>query len=476
LPLIESDLLRNAVQQRLWALRPFLEHYRRELTDPAWQQFIQATSILVDLVESFHRDSVDRATRTHTSDPASKERDIGLYSSVALEVLGNIHHQLLPFLHKGRLESEYLLLPTIQRKVGEHDPSAQVVLLPDFEFNYGYLGLKDYVLGKIKKLQPYLNPTTAGDFIGRAAGLCRWNVFLVYPVTESQSALNLCVVAHELAHFFDQHEELYKQCLPQKLDETSFKALIEKLCSMTVTGQGQMTMESLFTRATIESKAYQECIEIVENWLREVIADILAARVLGPAYFFALVEYFAHVAAENASSSTHPAMAIRLNLVMEELGCAGYLEPEGPTKIREVLLVVKQRIDDEVKKTVHSDHAHVAYETTKGQLSLVQTKLRALTTAIAYDASKYTEEVPPAIALLLKGIAPIEKLTAAGDYRPNGVVSIVNAGWEVYKTRNPEFRALFADRVSEFQALSNLNQLLLKAVEASEVVQRWPQG
>ncbi|MCL5671525.1 MAG: hypothetical protein M1423_09580 [Acidobacteria bacterium] len=473
MPLIEAGILSQAVRQRLYAIRPLVQEYQRELPDTAWQNFIEGINTLLDLAECFHAEAVARCKSTLKHDAIANERDLSLHSKVALRFLANIHQSLLPFLQKGTQRAEYLLLPTIQRIVSRHAESAQVVLLPDFDFNYGYLGLKEFAPEQIEKFEPYLPTHKVNEFKERAKKLCKWNVFLQYPISESESALNLCVLTHELSHFFDHHEELYKKYLPQKLDEGSFKALVDKRCGMTISEPGQMTMEVVFSRATIQNNTYKQCISLIEKWLREIIADVLAVHALGPAYFFSLVEYFAHAASENSPASTHPAMAIRLKLLVEELENLGYLDMEGPLK--DILTSSARSARSEAETTKHEEEALVAYETIKSHLPTIQEKLRDLASSFAYVAERYKEEVPPIIPLLLKGVAPVEHLNPGqGTCEPNNPVAIVNAGWEVYKTRYVEFKSIFWDRMSDPEALANLNQMLLKAVEASEVVQRWP--
>ena len=53
------------------------------------------------------------------------------------------------------------------------------------------------------------------------------------------------------------------------------------------------------------------------------------------------------------------------------------------------------------------------------------------------------------------------------------MVSILNAGWELYKTDASSFYSHFKAGVEEMEKLGNLNQLVFKAVEASEVKRRW---
>jgi hypothetical protein len=475
LPLIEAEILSRAVRQRLYAIRPLVQEYQRELPDTAWQDLIEGIATLLDLVESFHAEAVTGWDSNRENDPAAAERELSLYSRVALRFLANLHQSVLPFLQMGTRRAEYLLLPTIQRIVFEHDESARVVLLPDFDFNYGYVGWKDFVTQKLEKLEPYLPADKVTEFKQRAGKLCKWNVFLQYPISESESALNLCVLTHELSHFFDHHEELYKKLLPQKLDEKSFNQLVDRRCRMTIPASDQMTMESIFSRETIENETYKKCISLVEKWLREFIADLFAVHALGPAYFFSLIEFFAHVGSENSPTSTHPAVAIRSKLLTDELGYLGYLEMDGPLK--EMLNRSAHEARREAEITKHEEDSLVAYETLKSHLPATQEKLRELAKSFAYTSETYQRDVPAIMSLLLGGIAPIERQgERPGACQSNNPVGILNAGWELYKTRYPDFKKIFVDHISDQQALANLNQLLLKGVEAGEVVQRWTRG
>jgi len=78
------------------------------------------------------------------------------------------------------------------------------------------------------------------------------------------------------------------------------------------------------------------------------------------------------------------------------------------------------------------------------------------------------------LSRLKAGIAPIEYLDDKNEVlRPASVIAILNAGWELYKTDLAGFYSHFKLEVEEMERLDNLNDLLFKAIEASEVKRRW---
>lgn len=92
----------------------------------------------------------------------------------------------------------------------------------------------------------------------------------------------------------------------------------------------------------------------------------------------------------------------------------------------------------------------------------------------SFDAQSYVKTVPPILRRLRSGIAPIEVCDESrGKIIPASVVGILNAGWELYRTDLAGFYSEFRSDIPEMEKLGNLNHLLFKAIEASEVVRRW---
>jgi hypothetical protein len=474
--LLSSSALSSAVDHKLHTLRLLLEGYENESLESGWDEFIQGLTIILDTIESFSRQTRERCEKLYADNPGLKEQNLLLYSKTTVQLLNNLHTHYFALLDKHAREPEYFLLPTIQYVASQMENSVRATLLPDFEYNYGYLGLEDFVTKTLSELEQELDTATNESWRKRAGKISRWTVLLQYPLMERKSVLSLCVLAHEIAHFVDHHEALYVKHLPSKLDENSFNALVKQLCETAFpTAEGkskQLTLESVFTQEKIRADALTNCLKIVENWTREIIADILAVHAIGPAYYFSFCEFFARAAAENKPATSHPAMAFRMSLVLDELAYLGYFSTVITTT--EMLRAAKSHVSSEESKTVHDGPDLVAYQTLKTTLPSIQSGIRTFCDKFSYRAVLYLKEVPGAVQPLSLGIAPIEAHPRQlSGRKPNSVPAILNGGWELYKTRYIEFANLFDPRVDDLVKLEELNQLLFKAIESTEVVRRW---
>jgi len=463
---LDAKTLSDAVKQKLFGLQQLVTDFETVLIHPTCEQFIKGIRLLLEAVEESHQQWLDELP----SGPEGEEH-VKTVSKICLSILANIHSEFLPYLDSSAQQTSYLLLPTLTKAVDTFrgDATVELALVPQFEYTYGIAGLPQFAKLEINKLD-YTDEKKKTARLAAAAALPSWTAFVSYPMVEKNSALNLAVVSHELAHLVDFIKELYKPLVPQKLDEEAFKKLIEE-ASTALEAAGFQVGPQLKDR--IEAEYYKDCVQMVVSWLKEVIADIIALRVLGPAYLFSFLEFLAHGAFENQHDSEHPAPARRLKLLIDELSSMNYFKVD--TGVTKQLQAIKTRVSDEAKTTVYQQHALVADKTLETTLDSLLTNLRKFCSSISYTAERYRDEVPPVVRLIQQGIAPIETCSAEPKAvrTPSPVVAVLNAGWEVYKVGADEFSKLFEEDVSKSQQVVTLNHLLFKAIEAGELLREW---
>jgi hypothetical protein len=400
---------------------------------------------------------------------------------VALQILGALHQQYLPLLHAESQRNEYLVYPSIDRAVRLFTQSFELTLVPDFRYNYAFDGKENFASSEIESLEEHSDQNTKSALAalrGKTA-LKQWITFLHFPVADRDSALNLFVLAHELGHLVDEANKIYQKLLPLELDKASFDELVEARRKAPAygitskTGGPQVTFETLFSKTGVQARCYLSCNKMLENWIREIIADVLAIHAIGPASYFAFNDFFAYMGAENVTSHSHPAPAFRLQLVLAELrDTMGYMA--SSSAIDSVLADAMPRVAAGASAATYKDEAKVVQKTIERNLASLLAKIRPVISDHSFKASMYQETVPKVLRRLRSGIAPIEVFDdVRGVMNPASVVAILNAGWELYKTDLVGFYAEFRADVPEMERLGNLNHLLFKAIEASEVARRW---
>jgi hypothetical protein len=468
-------------EEKLHSLRKLISDLERGLPSQASDQFIQGLRLIVEAVDAFLRHRLNNLKATLAGKPEQLEIQIAFNAKVALKILGSIHQQYLPLLHAESQRNEYLFYPSLERAISLFTDSSELTLVPDFEYNYAFDGREFFANREIELLEKHSDHGTKAALADLRArkSLKRWITFLHFPVADRDSALNLCILAHELGHFVDATNKIYQTILPIELDKSSFDELVATRCSTPASavkskpGDPQLTFETIFTRAGVQARCYLACNEMLGRWIQEIIADILAIHAIGPASYFAFNDFFAYMGAENIWSNSHPAPAFRLKLMLGELkDTMGYCSSESP--IDNVLTEGATRVETSVSSTTYKDEARVVQKTIDRNLPVLLSKIRPVVSPYSFQASLYRDTVPKITARLRAGIAPIEIWDKAQRRMvPASIVAILNAGWELYKTDLDAFYRQFRPEVPEMDRLDNLNHLLFKAIEASEVMRRW---
>ena len=470
-----------AVGQRVEALSVLLDCYERDLPPSTCVRFLQGLRSITNALVTFHRENLSRVRANNEDDLTTRDEQIVFYSNIVLRVLVNIHEEYLPFLDSGTHQKEYSVLPSIQRVVALFEKDVEITLIPQFEYCYGFVGFHRFVSRVLDTLEKHLPRPFTNEWtqITTVAASPKMMAFLLYPVAEGTSALRLTVLAHELVHVVDHLELLYRQCLPLKLETESFNGLVDGWLESRVGtahkagADKPLTLGQIFPKAELEAKLFKECNSMVESWLRELIADTLAVQIVGPAYYFAFVEFLAHAAADNKSDREHDQPGFRLKLIFEELAHLGYFDVDNP--LSTMLHESRSQLEEE-KAENYDPKALVVHKTISQNLAGIQQKLRVFVgkSKAAFSVTKYNEEVPHIVARLMRGVSPAEwHDPGTSSVRTSSVVGILNAGWQVYKDSFGDFCSLFSAAVPTAERLVNLNELVFHAIESSEVVRLW---
>jgi hypothetical protein len=492
---IDATLHTDSVVNTIANLRDLLSEFSSDSHSRVSEPFLNGVASVIRAVEVFFQCRL-KAINKSGAQKELRQEETQFLCQICLQLLINIHQNYLPLLYASKQNNEYLILPSITRAVGKYHAGVELTLLPEFRFNYTYNGgLEDFVNQTVEKLEKQLDDESKGSVRAAVTSATpRWITFIHFPLAHRDSALNLVVLFHEVGHLIDQTGQLFHKFLPIKLVKTVFEEELEKLCTLPSPAKkgnnpagSQLTFESFWGRDHIKANFTRQCIATVESWVRELIADFIAIRMVGPAYLFSFSQLAAH-GEIGQPSLTHPAPIYRIFLMLEELHEMGYFEGTPDREVRSQsnaavssalgiepilsdLMLNVQR--DLVAKKLEELNL-VAQATIEKLVPQLRATMRTFTSGNEYNYSQYADEVPEVMKLLLRGIAPVEiPRKGVNDLIPAGVTAIVNAGWQLYKTRILDFYGLFRPGIPESKRLKSLNQLLFKAVEASEVVLQW---
>jgi len=254
---IDQETYLEVFEQKLHSLRKLISDLARGLPPRMSEDFIKGLKLITDAVETFLHRRIESLKTTFAGNLHELEAQVAFHTKVALQILGAIHQQYLPLLHAETQRNEYLIYPSIEKALSLFVAAGDVelTLVPSFEYNYAFEGRENFANREIKLLEVHSDQGTR-EALAALRGktpLKRWITFLHFPVADRDSALNLCVLTHELGHLVDGANKIYEKLLPIELDKASFDSLVDVRCKALPVGEGpksggpQLTFESIFT-------------------------------------------------------------------------------------------------------------------------------------------------------------------------------------------------------------------------------------
>jgi hypothetical protein len=485
---IPTEQFSQLVRERVAALKQLLPDLTRGAPQSAPHRFFSSVHILIDAVERVFAGRAKSLEGQHISDQ-QKASEIAFAARWAMELLNNIQEQFFPFLE--RLDSPHVplaMLPAIQRIALQFDTDVELYLFPTSEHNFGFSGFRNLVDVFVQKFELIIPDDLKEEIQRKAAKLPRWFVFLSFPYVLHDSALHLAPLLHELGHFADFQLGIYKDLLPIDISQSdAARTLVEDICQMRLPlseekhttepsekAAAEPTVAQIIQKDVIEQQVFALCGEIVRNWVHEIISDLFALRAGGPAYFYAFVGFAANLGLERPAAMSHPSPAVRIDFMVRELKELHYFSEYSPEPIRSSLQsweawVKTQKLEPE------DGTMRVAYLAIGENAKRLSDALHKHTPSFSYGTKTYRERVPGITNDLEAGIPPIDRPNAAsGGFEPCDFVDILNGAWSAYMFSPGKLENLLDCPLQEkrVRAVRVLNELTLKAIEASEILRK----
>jgi hypothetical protein len=398
------------------------------------------------------------------------------------------------------------LVGQFRRLCERMDPNLHIIIRPRWSFFHDHFPIKlmlkqatmrDPDIDAILTIQPFY-------------------LILSFPRAERNNMLQHAVWGHEVAHVLQQ---ILVQGLPETLktdetvpppDELTLSSQLahqitipkEKLNPLLLQIQREFL---IIPEVNEDHDAYEEMMSVIYNqvvktltdWVTEIVCDLLAIRLFGPAMLFAFSEIVESLHDLARSSDSHPSPAFRMRLMIEQLHTLGFIDPDaspnrwggyGPVIDREI-----KRIQDLCSASHGNEESHQSDRATQIRFRIVTEalddatldKIRRFINGIKkdyfLDADKLEAEVPSLVGYLEQGIPPNKAELTSDDPEPVSLPAIVNAGWifwlellqhsgidglDVWTSSHPSQCGTLDTLTSQRE---RLNELVLKAIEASEI-------
>jgi hypothetical protein len=169
----------------------------------------------------------------------------------------------------------------------------ELILYPSWEYNASYRE----IMGILRDLTEHLS---IGGNKGIFDGTHPYVVSISFPALEEDVALRQALIAHEVGHFIDETRELSDKLIEQPILPKDTYGILAS---------------TLVENNSVLGEVRDFIGEALVNWIRELVADCLALRMLGPAYLFAFEEFTFTIPQNYAAidlSRTHPPPLTRL--------------------------------------------------------------------------------------------------------------------------------------------------------------------
>jgi hypothetical protein len=309
-------------------------------------------------------------------------------------------------------------------------------------------------------------------------------VFLSYPQLHARDVFfQTIVISHEILHLRDHVRGLSQQLAGQiNLAGADFSALVEDLRSQRILAATPslppITFGERFEEEQLKAFISAKWSEIMLNWLREVISDLLAVRLFGPCYIVAFSNHSLLSGVLAKHSDTHPSSRLRLELILAELRDMKYGRQQSgvlavPTRqIQGIRGLLARPTPTTANLLIHQTAERYLRKARRQITELTRQEVGAET----YLSSLFKQEVSSLIELLDIGVPPGELLDcSARTAHPAGLPAILNVAY-VFQASHLTGFFDFVDAAtpeSRIESLSKLDELLLKALELSEVSLAW---
>ncbi len=413
---------------------------------------------------------LDAANRIHDLLEAEKAvADADLLTAAELETRLHRNIKLIPVLHLllGFVDGSDVhhspgqLIPTLRRYAHSILPTSEIMVSSKPELNYS---IQD-IAGALKGL-------FSGTLLEQSCNLLPEFLFVVnIPAVESEQILIHGVLAHELGHALYDKRKVAVDLLPKiKFNEELVKNLAKTMF------ESQQKQQNPTPELRLRELVTQELTGRINGWVMELSSDAIGVRLFGPALFFAAVHLLISLSPLDQSTKTHPPTRLRVKLMIRMLK-----QFYAVDRWHAELQAFSKDWDDVSAAPIPGRTAfdQLAIETINdGVLDLISAASgTAVTGAQCYSSDRFQRDAAELAPLFLSHIPPGE-IGPYGQGTPVELASIINAGWHVYLCDFEAFRKTLhaGDSGTRFAAATKLHELVLKALEISEMKTAWEEA
>jgi hypothetical protein len=454
--------------QKALALRRSLEHLKTgDYPSDSPRVLVELLLVLADnILESLIR----LASKQHnTSDEVEPDEVL---------VLGRAIAQLARFAEPvARSSLGYVpwgLVFPVETLCRQISPESRVIIYPCWEYNYTYYE----AMALLKRIMNGIGDTS-GEGIFR--GYPRYFAILSFPAMEGLNILQNAAWGHEIGHHLNAVFGIADRVMEQPiLDASDVSDAVAEF--RRASGQESLPLES---QDQVQVAVLETVMRLTRNWVTELVADVFSIQIFGPASLFAFSDIVPVLYPLDQPDPAHPPARFRISIMLKELKELGYEELFAIPSTTET--------EEQIKMSVSAEIARLrtvsAQEPKRHIGPYYLPAMRALQTAVPFiveevdrlssgrwacSAGTLGQDVFKLVNRLINGVPPCE-VDDDGSLmgRQTHLAAIVNAGWFYRIWRRPHLPPQNESKaISQSGQLDQLNDLILKAIELSDIGQQ----
>jgi len=281
-----------------------------------------------------------------------------------------------------------------------------------------------------------------------------------FPTALRDDGLLHCVLVHELGHYVETVKSLvaavWKDAIPAT--QTRVVRMLSTSLGIVPKGVGHTALSASFLT--------------LQSWLEEVVCDLFAARLLGPASLLAFEEFVAFRGDLSTPSDSHPSPQLRIWLIegeLRRLGWGGTLD----SLTRDIATKPGQWTATSLRKLPAPEQDLRVIE--RALLELVPALRRVVRTTVDRHAMTKAlhDSWATGIEELLQNHIPPGEMYRNGQQVRVPAKSIANGCWLFHYRDYPGWQSSQPPLVAAYTKRGLLNRLMYKGLEISYLRGHW---
>jgi len=420
----------------------------------------------------------------------------------------NILHAFLRYIDATRLSRNPTgMIKPWELLIRKYGGELNIIIRPQWKYNYSYYNMVTI----LKKINDIIRDQET-ELELQEIGL--YFPILSFAGLERDNVLLHIILAHEIGHLIDEIRKIsslekHGDKIIETLNTPPVSDKLNRLYDLSVNIMKTLKTKlqetpgvtyELFIEHEAKSEAQTELVNKIITWLEEITADIIAVRIIGPSFIFALYQTQLAQVSKMGPAGDYPPPQIRIENCIEYWNTLDkedkFFDPKTTDTdgcqsikecVRKYLDDIKQKetetlpepsVIDKLQKERYNLLTEILVDVVKNPISSIKESI-----ARCIEPFKLDDGVFRLIELLKDRITPVrsEGKKVDSSTRPEcDIASILNASWIFWLTherdiapgeegtKTEEVASLDKLRISYYEPLVEISHLILKGIELAD--------